>query len=338
MQKSFLWPFPESEMRSRSKWKVCCTSTMIVQLICIKCVKICEAVWAESRTQSTTPIRYGRTDAPTHARTWILCPPFGALAPWGTFTPRGTKTCLLFIRSILASLQLSKTSLLITSSHACVNYAKKMQHTGIHWISWLKFKSSQICVASPKFVLLVGVDLILLYKVVLFSFSLSLYPYLKPNINKCKKISKNKKLQKQTQIYLKTYGLLDMFLLNSLWGPTSKPSGNLGSELDLAMSCLLLNPVMGKVFRVLAFLTMSPSDVFGEDWDRGPSSCMEIQLGLSNKIIKTNIFTLKNVLNIKLINGYKHVALCVFQVYWVHSSKIHIKCIVNNTLFVANQW
>ena len=35
---------------------------MIVQLIGIKCVQICEAVWAESRTQSTTPIRDGRTD------------------------------------------------------------------------------------------------------------------------------------------------------------------------------------------------------------------------------------------------------------------------------------
>ena len=40
--------------KSRSKWKVCCTSTMIVQLIGTKYVKICEAVWAESRTQSTT--------------------------------------------------------------------------------------------------------------------------------------------------------------------------------------------------------------------------------------------------------------------------------------------
>ena len=54
---SFLWPFPESEMRSWSKWKVCCTSTMIVQLIGIKCVQICEAVWAESRTQSTTHLK-----------------------------------------------------------------------------------------------------------------------------------------------------------------------------------------------------------------------------------------------------------------------------------------
>ena len=60
---SFLWPFPESEMRSRSKWKVCCTSTMIVQLIGIKCVQKCEAVWAESRTQ-VPPLfgTDGRTD------------------------------------------------------------------------------------------------------------------------------------------------------------------------------------------------------------------------------------------------------------------------------------
>ena len=34
---------------------------MIVQLIVIKCVQICEAIWAESRTQSTTPIRDGWT-------------------------------------------------------------------------------------------------------------------------------------------------------------------------------------------------------------------------------------------------------------------------------------
>ena len=66
---SFLWPFPESEMRSRSKWKVCCTSTMIVQLIGIKCVQICEAVWAESRTQNNTPIRNGHTDRRTDGRT-----------------------------------------------------------------------------------------------------------------------------------------------------------------------------------------------------------------------------------------------------------------------------
>ena len=42
---------------------------MIVQLIGIKCVQICEAVWAESRTQITTPIRDGRTDTRTHRRT-----------------------------------------------------------------------------------------------------------------------------------------------------------------------------------------------------------------------------------------------------------------------------
>ena len=71
---SFLWPFPESEMRS--KLKVCCTSTMIVQLIGIKCVQICEAVWVESRTQSTTPIRDGRTDGRTdgltHGHEWFI--------------------------------------------------------------------------------------------------------------------------------------------------------------------------------------------------------------------------------------------------------------------------
>ena len=39
---------------------------MIVQLIGTKYVQICEAVWAESRTQSTTPIRDGHTDAQTH--------------------------------------------------------------------------------------------------------------------------------------------------------------------------------------------------------------------------------------------------------------------------------
>ena len=113
---SFLWPFPESEMWSRSKWKVCCTSTMIVQLIGIKCVQICEAVWAESRTQSTTRLLHkvcrktkffvtfswiahtkyhpylgrtdgrtdGWTDGRTDTRTWILCPPFRAFALRGT--------------------------------------------------------------------------------------------------------------------------------------------------------------------------------------------------------------------------------------------------------------
>ena len=77
-KQSLLWPCPGSEIKSRSKWKVCCTSTMIVQLIGTKYVQICEAVWAESRTQSTTPIRDGlrdaRTDTRTDARTWILCP------------------------------------------------------------------------------------------------------------------------------------------------------------------------------------------------------------------------------------------------------------------------
>ena len=58
---NFVWSFPESKMRSLSKYKVCCTSTMIVQLIGTKYVQIYEAVWAESHTQSTTPIRNGRT-------------------------------------------------------------------------------------------------------------------------------------------------------------------------------------------------------------------------------------------------------------------------------------
>ena len=53
-KQSFSWPCPGSEIKSMSKWKVCCTSTMIVQLIGTKYVKICEVVWAESRTQSTT--------------------------------------------------------------------------------------------------------------------------------------------------------------------------------------------------------------------------------------------------------------------------------------------
>ena len=42
---------------------------MIVQLIGIKYIQICEAVLAESRTQSTTPIRDGRTDTRTDGRT-----------------------------------------------------------------------------------------------------------------------------------------------------------------------------------------------------------------------------------------------------------------------------
>ena len=50
----FLWPCPGSEIKSRSKWNVCCTSTVIVQLIDTKYVQICVAVGAESRTQSTT--------------------------------------------------------------------------------------------------------------------------------------------------------------------------------------------------------------------------------------------------------------------------------------------
>ena len=79
MQKKtkFLWP-PGSEMRSLSKWKGYCTFTMIVQLIGTKYVQICEALWAETRTQSTTHIRDGRKDG------CILCPPFGAFAPRGT--------------------------------------------------------------------------------------------------------------------------------------------------------------------------------------------------------------------------------------------------------------
>ena len=53
-------------MRSRSKWKVCCTSTMIAQLIGTKYVQICEAVWAQSRTRSTTHIRDGRSRTHRH--------------------------------------------------------------------------------------------------------------------------------------------------------------------------------------------------------------------------------------------------------------------------------
>ena len=64
-KQSFLWPCPGSEIKSRSKWKVCCTSTMIVQLISTKYVQICEAAWAVSRTQSTTPIRDRRKDGHT---------------------------------------------------------------------------------------------------------------------------------------------------------------------------------------------------------------------------------------------------------------------------------
>ena len=52
-KKKFLWPCPGSEMRSRSQWKVSCTSIMIVQLIGTKYVQICEAVWAESPTSTT---------------------------------------------------------------------------------------------------------------------------------------------------------------------------------------------------------------------------------------------------------------------------------------------
>ena len=68
---SFLWPCPGSEMRSMSKLKVCCTSTMIVQLIGTKYVQICEAVWEKYHPYS------GQTDTRTHRRTWIRCPPSG---------------------------------------------------------------------------------------------------------------------------------------------------------------------------------------------------------------------------------------------------------------------
>ena len=73
----FLWPCPGSKIKSKSKWKVCCTSTMIVQLIGTKYVQICEAVWAESRAQSTTRIRDAWTHRRTDGRTWILCPRSG---------------------------------------------------------------------------------------------------------------------------------------------------------------------------------------------------------------------------------------------------------------------
>ena len=42
---------------------------MIVQLIGTKYMQICEVVWAESRTQSTTRIRDRRTDGRTDAHT-----------------------------------------------------------------------------------------------------------------------------------------------------------------------------------------------------------------------------------------------------------------------------
>ena len=44
-------------MRSRSKWKVCCTSTMIVQLIGIMYVQICEA-FGLSRAHKVPPVLY----------------------------------------------------------------------------------------------------------------------------------------------------------------------------------------------------------------------------------------------------------------------------------------
>ena len=77
---------------------------MIVQLIVIKCVQICEAVWAESHTQSTTPIR----DRRTHGRTDMnLCPPFGA------FTPRGTIT-LITPRSFVFEMNIFGNTILST--------------------------------------------------------------------------------------------------------------------------------------------------------------------------------------------------------------------------------
>ena len=69
---SFVWPRPESEMRSRSKLKVSCTSTMIVQLIGTKYVQICEAVGL-SRANKVPPV-FG-TDRCTDTWTWIICPP-----------------------------------------------------------------------------------------------------------------------------------------------------------------------------------------------------------------------------------------------------------------------
>ena len=66
----FLRPCPGSEMRWRSKWKVSCTSTMIVQLIGTKYVQLCEKVCAESRTQSITRIQRW-TDRQTDGRPTI---------------------------------------------------------------------------------------------------------------------------------------------------------------------------------------------------------------------------------------------------------------------------
>ena len=76
-------PCPRSEMRSRSKWKVSCTSTMIVQLICTKYMQICEAVWAESRTQSTTCI-LSSLGGDTHrvCDSWSEGPGFESCVGW----------------------------------------------------------------------------------------------------------------------------------------------------------------------------------------------------------------------------------------------------------------
>ena len=85
---------PGSEIKSRSKWKVCCTSTMIVQLIGIKCVQICKAAWAESHTQSTTPIRDGRTHACTDG-----CTDMNPMSPVRGIHPAGDKELFLSMYS-----------------------------------------------------------------------------------------------------------------------------------------------------------------------------------------------------------------------------------------------
>ena len=69
----FVWPCPGSIMRSRSKWKACCTSTMIVQLIGTKCVQICEAV-GQSHTHKVPPscIKYAGKQSFFVTLSWIL--------------------------------------------------------------------------------------------------------------------------------------------------------------------------------------------------------------------------------------------------------------------------
>ena len=63
---------------------------MIVQLIDTKCVQICEAVWAESLTQSTTHIRDGRTDERTHTARTHAHTHTHPMSPVRGIRPRGT--------------------------------------------------------------------------------------------------------------------------------------------------------------------------------------------------------------------------------------------------------